>query len=433
MHRHEYHIAVLIGNLHHFTGLSVGVVQFHQSPEHAYSVVDMHYVIAYLERIQLIYRELFALFYAAADLHPVETVENLMVRIQACLGTLVDESVVDVLPFDEFRQHSRFGKHRLEPFYLCIALAEDEYLIAVFALCLDVVGEELEVLVEHRLGSNFELHRRFVPAVQRQFQVHPPEFFQLREESPVLVHIAGVQPDQGGGRKNRRQAVAVGAGVCQKVRNYLHRLGFAGRYLGIAVETVDGLYLVSPEGNPVGFVVGEGEYIDERTPHRELAGRGHEVHPLEVASAEGADYIFILYFLAFAQGEDAVLYLLSAGNSLRQGVGIAHYEGPSLSSLENAGYGRRALHAEGGLVVALFEALPGMGKEENFLRIHQIVEVRAAVFRVFLVGKNDKVEAVRGAFGEHKPPGGQIEARAENFFGRKCSAFQFAALQRGDC
>ena len=69
-------------------------------------MVDVHHVIPYVEGIQVVERQLFAFLHAAADIYPVEAVEDFVVGIAADLVLRVDESVVDVLPAYELRDDS---------------------------------------------------------------------------------------------------------------------------------------------------------------------------------------------------------------------------------------------------------------------------------------------------------------------------------------
>ena len=66
-------------------------------------MVDMHDVIAYIERRKVIQRQLLCLFDAAAEPYPVEAVEYLMVGLMADLLVSVDESGMDVLSDNQFR------------------------------------------------------------------------------------------------------------------------------------------------------------------------------------------------------------------------------------------------------------------------------------------------------------------------------------------
>ena len=119
MDAHEHHVPVLVGEFYHFAGTSLVVVHLHQSSEDAHAVVDMYYIIPYVEGIQVVEGELFGLFHAPSHLHAVETVENLVVGIATNLVFPVYETGVDVLPLHEFgKMTSVHGQYALHPFQL---------------------------------------------------------------------------------------------------------------------------------------------------------------------------------------------------------------------------------------------------------------------------------------------------------------------------
>ena len=63
VNRYEHDVSVLIGEFHYLLIATHIVLDSHQSPEHAYTVVDMHYVVTYIERRQIVYSQLLGLFY----------------------------------------------------------------------------------------------------------------------------------------------------------------------------------------------------------------------------------------------------------------------------------------------------------------------------------------------------------------------------------
>ncbi len=51
----------------------------HQSAEYSYSMIYVHNIVTYIERIEIVYSESLALFNTSPYAHPMETVEYLMI------------------------------------------------------------------------------------------------------------------------------------------------------------------------------------------------------------------------------------------------------------------------------------------------------------------------------------------------------------------
>ncbi len=149
MDGHENHISVLVCDFHYLLHPSLVVLHPHKTSEHTYSVVDMNHIVSYVEGRQVIEGELFSLFHRPSDGNPLETVENLMVGVAANLVVPVDESLMDVLSFDELRHEaSVVYKNGPEPFCLRFLFTEYVNLVAALYVLSDVGRQKLEVLVE---------------------------------------------------------------------------------------------------------------------------------------------------------------------------------------------------------------------------------------------------------------------------------------------
>ena len=79
MNRNEHHVPVLVGYLHDFMDPALVVPHPHKPAEYAHSVVYMHHIVTYIERIEVIYSQLLALFDRAAYADSLEAVEYLVV------------------------------------------------------------------------------------------------------------------------------------------------------------------------------------------------------------------------------------------------------------------------------------------------------------------------------------------------------------------
>ena len=166
---------------------------------------------------------------------------------------------------------------------------------------------------------------------------------------------------------------------------------------------MDFLYLVSPERNSIRFIVGIGEYVYQRTSHRKLSGGRYEIHPFESCVAENGYYRFEIYFVSFRKFQDASLYGLTGRYFFLKGGRITYYEASLFSAFQYFRYGARTLDAEGRFIIASFQAFTRMGKEENIVRALKRIKVRTAVFRRFLIRKDNKVERLFCGLAQYEP------------------------------
>ena len=105
-------------------------------------MVYMDYVVSYLEGIQVIDGQLFALFDRAPHRYPLEAVEYLMVGVAACPGLAVYESGMDILALDEFRDYAFvLGQDASYSLQLRFFLAIYVYLVTVEYFLADILGQ----------------------------------------------------------------------------------------------------------------------------------------------------------------------------------------------------------------------------------------------------------------------------------------------------
>ena len=106
MYGNEYGIIVLVRDLDDFMYTPLVVTHPDKSAEYAYTIIYVHYIIADIERGQVIDGKLLALFDSPPDADPVKSVENLMVRIAAYLVPVIYESAMYILSGTEFGLYS---------------------------------------------------------------------------------------------------------------------------------------------------------------------------------------------------------------------------------------------------------------------------------------------------------------------------------------
>ena len=188
MHRYKHHIPVPVADFHHLADTSLVVVHPHQASEYAYAVVYVHYVVSYVEGVQVVDGQLLALFHAAAYAHAVETLEYLVVGIVRDLGILVHESLVDIHPLHELRQDSSLpaenGAYTVDLGGF-VGINPDR--VTAFRLAADILFQQIEVLVESRLGAYMELFRIGGFHSHRNLEKNPAESLRLVEEIFFLI------------------------------------------------------------------------------------------------------------------------------------------------------------------------------------------------------------------------------------------------------
>ena len=118
----------------------------------------MHDIIPHLQRIELLNGKAFTPIELAPDPVPLIAVENLMIRIKTLAGHVIDKTCME-------RNRNRsetnvFLSDRIEnisePFDLGLVLRQEIGLVSLLPMCLDIFGQQLELLVELGLRSRHE-------------------------------------------------------------------------------------------------------------------------------------------------------------------------------------------------------------------------------------------------------------------------------------
>ena len=197
MNRYEDDVVVPVHQFHDLMDPTLVIRHLNQASENTHAMVDMNDIVAQVERTQVIECQLLGLFHRPAQAHPVETVEDLMVRITANPVLMVYEPRMDVLSFDKFRQERMFilQHNGTEALQLGLFLTIDIDLVVVFQLGPDIGKQQFEVLVEHRLRSNRKGDAVRTLARKRNFQENMSESSQFRKEGLLFIHIRRIQPD----------------------------------------------------------------------------------------------------------------------------------------------------------------------------------------------------------------------------------------------
>ena len=190
VNRHEDHVAVLVGDFYHFLEPAAVVPHLHQTSEHSYTVVDVDYVVAYIEGVQVIDCQLFALLHGAAYADPLEAVEDFVVRVAADLAVGVDEAVVDDLTLDKFgHQAGILYQNGFEPLGLGSLVGEDFDLESFLDVGAYVGSEKLEILIEYRLGRDVESHLIFAFNAKGSVEEYGAQLFHPGKGRGVGVHV----------------------------------------------------------------------------------------------------------------------------------------------------------------------------------------------------------------------------------------------------
>ena len=106
------------------------------------------------------------------------------------------------------------------------------------------------------------------------------------------------------------------------------------------------------------------------------------------------------------------------GNFFLQGGGITDDECLLRIRMEDLADGGRPLDAQGGFVIAPFNALTGLRQEEYAVAFQDVIQVGRTVFRGFPCGEDDQMDAFLGGLGQDGPAGGQEKPAAKRFLRR---------------
>ena len=165
--------AVAVVEFNHLLWLAVHR-HCHETSELRDAMVGVYDVVAYLQLVYLAQRDdgLSASCVLAGHRHAVETLENLMVRVAANLQPLVHKPFMQGRIYSDKRDAGFLGfKDRFQAIELLLLLGEDIDFVAIFDVLAQVVREDVELLVEHRLRLRLEsnLAMRCEGAFLREF------------------------------------------------------------------------------------------------------------------------------------------------------------------------------------------------------------------------------------------------------------------------
>ena len=419
MDRNKNHVSPAVDEFDNLFYPSVIVFHLDQAAEHTHTVVYVHHIISQIEGVEVVQGKLLGFFHRTAKPDAVETVENLVVRIPANLVLVVYESGMDVLFFYKFRQGGVFVLQHNGPeaFQLALLFSEYIYLIIILYARADIRYKEFEVLVENRLGRNMEGDAFLVLSFERNIQIYPLERRQLVKERLFLIHIGRIQPDGGipGKEADQRFPFFPLRFPGGDIRIDIGLFQFFDGKLGIAVEGVDLVHLVSEEGNAVGLIQGIGENIDDGTSYCILSGGRYKVCLLEAFFLKTGTETFVGKVFTDADGEKGAFQFFLGRYFFFQGFRIGDYEDSFIGPLENLSDSCRALNPQRRLVIAPFHALSRFGEKKHAVSLREVVKICAAVFGRFPGGKNNQVKIIRSYLGENRPAGRQEKPTAKYF------------------
>ena len=394
MDRNEDHVIVPVHQFHNLMDTAFIVRHLHETAENTHTMVDMDDVIADIEGAQVVERQLLGLFHRTTDTHPMEAVEYFVIGIAANPILIVDESRMDVLPLDELRQERMLVLQHdgTETLKLRFLLTVDVDLVIVLQASTDVGQKEFKVLVEDRLRRNIESNAVHTLALERNIKIYMLELQQFRKERPVFVHIGRIQPHHRillQERKNAYSTFFVSTG--DNVGIDIGLVDLVDGKLRIAVEGMDLLHLVSEESKAIRVFQGVGKYVNDCTTDGILPRCRYEVNPFKPQPGKDFNKFIIGYFLSSPDGQERTGDLVLVRHRLLQGGRIGNYEERFRPRIHNFADGGCTLHTEGGFVVAPFDGAAAVGKEENGIAFHQIIQVGTAIFGRFPGWKDDEM------------------------------------------
>ena len=248
MDGYKHHVSILVIYLYHLFHPTLVVVHAHQAAKYSDSVVYVHYIIAYVEGIQVVDCELLALFYRAPDSHTVEAVEYLVVGIMRCPGIFIHKSLVDILSFHKSGKYPSFAAdYGTYPVYLGCFFCVDQHLVPRFNLTAYILFQKVEVLIEPGLRAYVELFGVSLFLAYRNLKENPAERLGLREKVPVFIYIRRIQPEGAAGRNYIQEGVSLFGSIREYTAYYIYTVPLSFGYLGITVEYAYGFHLISPE------------------------------------------------------------------------------------------------------------------------------------------------------------------------------------------
>ena len=248
MYGNKYDVIVLICELHHLMHTSLVVLHPHKSAEYSHTIVDMDYIIPYRKRCKVIDGKLLALVDRPPYAHTMESVEYFMVTVAAYLVFMIYESVVYVAAGNEFRYHSPvLRKYGSQSFQLGLLLPVYPHPVSFLHALAYILGKELEILVEYRLGSYAEPDGILILTGKRNLHINLTEPVRNRPETPVIIHIGRIKPEKRIFRKDIHYADLLGLIIfgSDYIRVYFRLDHLLLGKLCVAVKYVYGIYLIS--------------------------------------------------------------------------------------------------------------------------------------------------------------------------------------------
>ena len=97
MDGYKNYVSSAVDEFDHFLHAAVIVLYLHQTAENAHTVVYMHHIVSQVEGVKVIEGELLGFVHRPSQAHPVETVEDFVLRVPAHFVCVVYEAGMDVL------------------------------------------------------------------------------------------------------------------------------------------------------------------------------------------------------------------------------------------------------------------------------------------------------------------------------------------------
>ena len=419
---YQQHVVVAVDELDRLVHLAV-LDRPRQSPEAADAVVDVHDVIAYFQRVEFLNRQAFASVQLAPDTVALVAVEYLVVGVETVFRRMVDEPRVQCQRNgveDDVLLSDRVEDVR-QPLDLSLVVGEQTGRIASQTVRVDVVGQQIEFLVEFGLGRRVERDADFGgPLADVVAQQHESRLLRVGEKSFAagdqrvdrrrLVQIAeNLRPDVvealervvsvgdpvgDFSREPGQRDAMLDRGYRLEVRNDLHLVERAGRELRADVERPDRVDLVAEKVDPIGFVVRIGENVDDAAANRVLSRFVDELDPFETAFPQRFLDESGRQIVPSAQLQYAVAQPLPVGDFFGQRLGICAQNQRLVRRASQCVERRRALYeARRVLLSVLDRALVARWKEKQPLSARERIEVVVKIARRIPVFGDQDVDA----------------------------------------
>ena len=119
-----------------------------------------------------------------------------MVTVAAHLVLMVNETVVDVALWNEFRQYAAvLGQYGANSFQLRLLLTIYPYPVPFFHLPSYIFCKKLEVFIEGWLRAYVESHGLFILTGQRYVSIYLSEISKTFKKRSLPVHVRRIQPE----------------------------------------------------------------------------------------------------------------------------------------------------------------------------------------------------------------------------------------------